>query len=170
MHLAYLMMGHPYGSPYSLDQAWPFIQNNTVALGYPDIVFKAEGVYARLLKRQENSGAEVALGLFPSDQPQKTDMVETNSDGDVSKIVIKQKNSTLRYCWVNAVWTSKFSCFLHDYLAGVIELAGKAGSMEKLAQQEFYVGNVFQAWLDMGTAEDLRRGMRDFESSKELFK
>lgn len=25
IHLAYLMMDHPYGSPYSLDQAWPFI-------------------------------------------------------------------------------------------------------------------------------------------------
>jgi glucose-1-phosphate thymidylyltransferase len=182
--LAYLMMGHPYGSPYSLDQAWPFIQNNRVALGYPDIIFKPEDAYARLLKRQEESGADVALGLFPSDNPQKTDMVETNSEGGVTKIIIKPKSSALRYCWVNAVWTPRFSGFLHDYLAGVIELAGKTGSMEKLAEQEFYVGNVFQAWLeqghpiatetfpdgkwlDIGTADDLRRGMRDFESFQE---
>jgi len=183
IHLAYLMMNHPYGSPYSLDQAWPFIQDHRVALGYPDIISWPEDAYARLLKRQEDSGADVALGLFPSDQPEKTDMVETNSEGDVTKIIIKQKNSTLRNCWVNAVWTPKFSGFLHDYLAGVIEQARESGSMDKLAEREFYVGNVLQAWLDqgnkiatetfpdgkyldLGTAEDLRRGMRDFESSR----
>ena len=104
VHLAYLMVGHPYGSPYSLDQAWPFIKNNRVALGFPDIIVKPGNTYAKLLKRQENSGVDVVLGLFPSDQPQKTDMVATNSEDDVTKIVIKPKNSTLRFCWVNAVW------------------------------------------------------------------
>jgi glucose-1-phosphate thymidylyltransferase len=185
IHLAYLMMNHPYGSPYSLDQAWPFIQNNRVAMGYPDILINPEDAYVRLLKRQENSEAEVVLGLFPSDQPAKTDMVETNSAGDVTKFIIKQKNSSLRHCWVNAVWTPRFSRFLHDHLAGIIEQAKKTGSMASLAEQEFYVGNVFQAWLDqghsiatetfpegkwrdVGTSDDLRRGMRDFESSQEF--
>ncbi len=179
VHLAYLMMNHPYGSPYSLDQAWPFIKDKRVALGFPDIIFDLEDAYVRLLKRQENSGTDVVLGLLPADQPQKSDMVETNSQGDVTRIIIKPKSSALRYCWVNAVWTPRFTCFLHDYLASVIERARKSGSMEKLAEQEFYVGNVLQAWLDqghaiatetfpdikwldIGTAKDLRRGMRDF--------
>ncbi len=183
IHLAYLMMNHPYGSPYSLDQAWPFIQNDRVALGYPDILFKPENAYTKLLKRQESSGDDVVLGLFPADNPQKTDMIETNSQGDVTNIIIKPKTSTLRHCWLNAVWTPRFSNFLHDYLAGVIGQARETGSMEKLAEREFYVGNVFQAWLDqghsiatetfpegkwrdIGTVEDLRRGMRDFESSQ----
>jgi glucose-1-phosphate thymidylyltransferase len=184
VHLAYLMMNHPYGSPYSLDQAWPFIKKNRVALGFPDIIFELEDAYVRLLKRQEISGADVALGLLPADQPQKSDMVETNSQGDVTRIIIKPKSSTLRTCWVNAVWTPRFTCFLHDHLASVIERARKSGSMEKLAEQEFYVGNVLQAWLDeghsiatetfpdgkwldIGTAKDLRRGMRDFGFSDE---
>ena len=127
------MMSHPYGSPYSLDQAWPFIKDNRVALGFPDIIFELEDAYVRLLKRQESSGADVVLGLLPADQPQKSDMVETDSKGDVTKIIIKPKSSTLRNCWVNAVWTPRFSCFLHDHLASVIGKARKSGAMEKLA-------------------------------------
>lgn len=49
-----------------------------------------------MLKRQGNSEAEVVLGLFPSDQPEKTDMVETNSAGDVTNFIIKQNKSSLR--------------------------------------------------------------------------
>src|SRR5262245_55704587 len=39
MHLAYLLMGRPFGPPYTLDQAYPFLQNALVAFGFPDILF-----------------------------------------------------------------------------------------------------------------------------------
>jgi len=40
MHLGYLIMGLPYGVPYTLDQAYPFVQDTLVALGFPDILFQ----------------------------------------------------------------------------------------------------------------------------------
>jgi glucose-1-phosphate thymidylyltransferase len=175
-HLAYLMMGHPFGSPFSLDQAWSFVQKNRVALGFPDIIFRPEDAYSRLLEHQEDLKADIVLGLFPTDRPQKWDMVETNSQGQVTQIIIKPQHSALRHCWVNAIWTPKFSAFLHDYLAGVVRHARETDSLKQLADQEFYVGNVIQAWmavgfpvesvtfsegncLDIGTPEDLSRGM-----------
>ena len=39
MDIGYLMMGRPYGPPYTLDQAYPFIRNSRVAFGFPDIFF-----------------------------------------------------------------------------------------------------------------------------------
>jgi glucose-1-phosphate thymidylyltransferase len=173
--LAYLMMGYPFGSPFSLDQAWPFVQKNRVALGFPDIIFQPEDAYSRLLEHQERLKADIVLGLFPTDRPQKTDMVETNRQGQVTQIFIKPQHSTLRHCWMNAVWTPKFSAFLHDYLAGVVKHARETDSLKQLAGQEFYVGKVVQAWmaagfpvesvtfpegscLDIGTPEDLLRG------------
>ena len=76
---------------------------------------------------------------------------------------------------MNAVWTPKFSAILHDYLAGVVRHAEETDSLKQLADQEFYVGRVIQAWmtegfpvesvtfsegsfLDIGTPEDLLRG------------
>ena len=35
LHLAYLMMGVPFGVPFTLDQAYPFVRNATVAFGFP---------------------------------------------------------------------------------------------------------------------------------------
>src|SRR4051812_42776304 len=34
MHLAYLMMRQPFGTPFSLDQAYPFVREAIVALSF----------------------------------------------------------------------------------------------------------------------------------------
>jgi len=39
MHLAYLMLGVPFGVPYTVDQAYPFVKENLVAFGFPDVLF-----------------------------------------------------------------------------------------------------------------------------------
>jgi glucose-1-phosphate thymidylyltransferase len=41
-HLAYLMMGLPYGVPYTIDQAYHFVKDAVIAFGFPDMVFDAE--------------------------------------------------------------------------------------------------------------------------------
>ena len=179
MHLAYLMMGHPFGSPFSIDQAFPFIENNRIALGYPDVLLKPNDAYGTLLDRQERTGADVVLGLFPTDNPKKTDMVETDAAGRVTQINIKPDRSTPGTCWVMAVWTPQFTRYLHDHLARLVQAARKTGAMDKLENREFYVGNVLQAWLaeglpveaetfpggrwlDIGTPQDLARARLDF--------
>jgi glucose-1-phosphate thymidylyltransferase len=65
MNLAYLMMDLPFGVPYTLDQAYPFVKDNLVALGFPDILFRPDDAYMKLLSKQEESGADI-VGLFPS--------------------------------------------------------------------------------------------------------
>ena len=42
MHLAYLILGVPFGVPFTLDQAYPFVRNATVAFGFPDMLFDPE--------------------------------------------------------------------------------------------------------------------------------
>ena len=69
MHLAYLIMNLPFGAPYTIDQAYPYIKDAIIALGYPDIYFEGEDAFARLLSRRAESGADVVVGSFPGDQP-----------------------------------------------------------------------------------------------------
>ena len=78
VNLAYLMMGLPFGTAYSLDQAYPFLPDAIVAFGFPDIVFSPADAYKKLLRRQATTGDDVVLGLFPAREPGKVDIVEVD--------------------------------------------------------------------------------------------
>ena len=69
MHLAYLMMGLPFGVPYTLDQAYPFLQDALVALGFPDMIVEPDYAFVRLLAKREEVNADIVLGLFSALQP-----------------------------------------------------------------------------------------------------
>ncbi len=96
MHIAYLMRNLPYGVPFTLDQAYPFLEDKMVALGWPDIILQGENEYQQLVDCQNVTNADVVLGLFPADRPEKVDMVELDDRGRVKEIVIKPKKTRLR--------------------------------------------------------------------------
>ncbi|MGH8502045.1 MAG: nucleotidyltransferase family protein [Gammaproteobacteria bacterium] len=143
MDLAYLMMGAPFGAPYTLDQAWPFVRDARIALGFPDILFEPADAYARLLAHQSSTGAEVVLGLFPAARPHNCDMVALGAQGQVRQIVIKPAATELRYTWMIAVWTPVFTQFMHAHLVGLLD-------RQSLAARELFVGDVLQAAIDAG--------------------
>jgi glucose-1-phosphate thymidylyltransferase len=155
INIAYLIMRHPYGSPFTLDQAFPFIKKKRVALGFPDIQFSPNNIYQRLLAQQEKSHADIVLGLFIPSNPRKFDMVDCSKGGLVSNIVIKPPQTNLKYAWICAVWMPSFSRFMHEYLAKVI------AETKPENNPEIYVGTVMQAALKKGikiTAEVLPNG------------
>lgn len=116
LHLAYLTVHVPFGVPFSLNQAYPFIQGATVLLGFPDILFGPEDAYSRLLQRLENRGADVVLGLFPTDQPEKVGVVDFDETGRVLGIYEKSTFTHLPYMWAIAVWQPCFTDFLHQFV------------------------------------------------------
>jgi glucose-1-phosphate thymidylyltransferase len=170
MHLGYLVLGLLYGVPYSLDQARPFVENARVALGFPDILLEPGDVYGRLLAHQLRTEADVVLGLFPCDRPEKAGMVAFDpNSGLVEQIIEKPKKTDLRFMWATALWTPTFTEFLHDYVVEH-ELTIQAGHLEAIP--ELPIGDVIQAaiadglrveaevfdqgtYLDIGTPEDL---------------
>lgn len=183
MSLGYLMMGLPFGVPYTLDQAYLFVQKAIVVLGFPDILFQPDDVFTKLLVRQVTSKADVVLGLFPTAQPQKAGMVDFDTEGRVRLIKEKPKQTDLRYMWGVAVWTPVFTSFLHEYLVTIEanRQQNQAGNYPS-KEQELAIGDVIQAaintglqvqaevfangeYLDIGTSEDLVRAVRRFALS-----
>jgi glucose-1-phosphate thymidylyltransferase len=169
MHLAYLMMGLPYGVPYTIDQAYHFVKDAVIAFGFPDMVFDAEDAFVKLLSRHAVDDVEVVLGIFPADRPQKVDMVDLDKAGQVKQIIIKPQETKLRYTWGIAVWTPGFTRFMHEYLASIRESAEE--------QSELFLGEVFNAaiqeglrvegvlisdkpYLDIGTGDDLLEAVK----------
>jgi glucose-1-phosphate thymidylyltransferase len=154
MHLAYLMMRLPFGAPYTLDQAYPFVQNAIIAFGFPDVIFQPKDAFVQLLDRQAATKVDIVLGLFPTDQPHKVDMVDFDDHGRVSRIDIKPLQTDLHYTWMIAIWTPVFTSFMHEYLVNTIQEANKKSSINTLGQREIFIGDVIQAAIDNGFLVD----------------
>ncbi|MFH1932398.1 MAG: dTDP-glucose pyrophosphorylase [Pseudomonadota bacterium] len=179
MHLAYLIMGLPFGVPYTLDQAYPFVHDAMVVFGFPDIIFQPDDAFVTLLAKQSESDADVVLGLFPAHQPHKMDMVDLDVNGRIRGIQIKSGQTHLRHTWIIAIWTPAFTRFMHDYVSDLKRPndKDKAGTNAK-EQPELFVGDIIQAainnndiqidtvlfsdgsYLDIGTPEDMVRAVQ----------
>jgi len=179
MHLAYLMLDLSFGVPYTLNQAFPFIKEATVALGFPDMIFYPEEAFVTLLAKQKESHADLVLGLFPALHPHKTDMVEVDENGRIRSITIKPAQTQLAFAWEIAVWTPLFSGFMHEYILSRQGRVNKdnVGSNPNEPQNELHVGDVIQAalqsnmvvdavtfqdgdCLDIGTPEDMLNALQ----------
>lgn len=169
MRLAYLLVTVSFGAPYTLDQAYPFVRDAVIVLGFPDILFQPDDAFKLLLARQTASDADVVLGLFPADRPQKVDMVDLDESGRIRQIVIKPRQTHLYYTWGIAVWKPTFTHFLHEYV--------NTRKHSATVQPELFIGDVIQAaiheglyvealevsklpFLDIGTPEDLLQAIK----------
>ncbi len=151
IHLAYLMMREPFGPPYTLDQAYPFVEDALVVFGFPDILFQPDDTFVHLLSRQSSTQADIVLALFPAHDPTQMDMVDIDDQGRVRSIHLKPQQTPFHYAWICAVWTPVFTRFMHDYLAPTQTepFQTDAGSYES-ERPELSVGAVIQAAIQKG--------------------
>lgn len=142
MHIGYLITTVLWGAPYTLDQAYPFVRDHLVALGFPDILFFSDDAYERLIAHQTRTRADVVLGLFPADRPATMDVVEVGANERIKEIRSKPARTTLTRTWGIALWTPSFTAFLHEYLARRPAPAG--------TETELSIGEVVQAGISEG--------------------
>ena len=69
MALAYLMTDLPYGVPFTLDSAFPFLKNKRVLFGFPDIILQPDDVYLRLIGSNACEQGRYCPGPLFSRQP-----------------------------------------------------------------------------------------------------
>lgn len=179
--LAYLTIDLSFGVPYTLDQAYPFVRNKLVAMGFPDVLLKPQNSFVRLLKKQMETNSDVVLGLYRTDHPHKMDVVDLKKDGSIKSISVKPSKSSkakLRYAWQTAVWKPVFTEYLHSFVAEHKKRFIANSSIEaKEKAQELFVGDVLKAaikdklninsvmfskgnCLDIGTSEDLIKALQ----------
>jgi glucose-1-phosphate thymidylyltransferase len=185
IHIGYLIMDQPFGVPFTLDQAYPYSKNARITFGFPDILFEPEDAFTQLLSKQQHTGADIVLGLFEAQNPQKMDMVELDHRGNICNIDIKPDSTELCYTWIIAVWTPRFTEFMHKFV-----LKYQKGSTAQIDSnpkpQEVFVGDVIQAavhtdikiekvifkgseYIDIGTPDDLAKAVqRGFKQQEEV--
>ncbi len=175
INISYLIMDLPYGTPFTLNQAYPFTKGKYIALGYPDIVFEPVNAFNRIKEKITETDADIVLGLFQIDNYSSWDMIEFDNKTRIKNIIIKQDRPDLKYGWTIALWNPTFWEFMHDYIQNIISCGGNGKVMlENKQSRELYPGDIFMEAikaglkaesvifedgksLDIGTPEDLAR-------------
>lgn len=176
VNFCYHIAKYGYGVPFTINQAYPFIKNKLVVLGFPDILFEPHNAFNYLLDKLNEHETSVVLGIIPVDNPESWDMVEVDKDGFVSKIHIKPKKvKNLKYNWFIAAWKPEFSIFLHNFVESLLHDKTK----NFLDNNELYFGDILNAaiqegmeikyevfpnskCLDIGTVEGLKKSKTFF--------
>ena len=179
LNLAYVVIDGSIGPPDTLDRAYPFIANQTIVFGFPDILFGPDDVFVRLLEELRRTGSDIVLGCFPGDDVRQLDMLDIDERGRIRSIDLKPQSSSLRFTWVCAVWLPAFTRFMHDH----VERERARHAQNALAfqgidpQGDLPVGAVIRAaieqglsvhgltfpdqrFIDIGTPENLIRALR----------
>ena len=143
LRIMYLFDDNLRGMPRSMDLAWPWLQERTVVFGMPDTIFSPSDVYDRMLSRLEEDQADVMLGVFHTDRPQKLCVVRLDGEGKVVHMEDKPTVTDLTIAWGCGCWSPKFSAFMHQFLQeNPIAADGK----------EIVLADIFLAAMEEGLA------------------
>lgn len=168
--ISYHITEYDYGVPFTINQTYPFIKDRIVALGFPDILLKPENAFKKLIcKLKEEKDTVAVLGLFPTKDTKKYDMVDVDKSFAIKDIVIKSTNQNqLNLAWVIGAWKAEFSDFINTFVKNKL----KSETKKELLNNEYYLGDVIKyaiksglniqgvvfndgEFLDIGTLEDL---------------
>lgn len=145
--LAYLMMDLPFGVPYTVNQAFPFIKDSMVIFGFPDIIFQPQNAFKQLLQKQNESKSDIVLGLFSTHPNHKGDMVTLGQDGKLESIQTNPESMDRGYTWIIAAWTPQFTHFLNDYITSH-QRSGNENKTDASPFNELFMGDIFQAAIE----------------------
>jgi glucose-1-phosphate thymidylyltransferase len=169
MDLAYVVQPEPRGIPHALRCARPWLEGADVVFAMPDTIFLPGDALARVHRARVQAGADVMLGVFPTDEPERLGPVEVDASGKVLRVHDKPAEAPARNTWGVASWSPRFTAFCCDWDA----------AREKDARaREGAIGHAFEAaraagldvratafdagrFLDIGTPRGLREALAE---------
>jgi glucose-1-phosphate thymidylyltransferase len=155
LHLAYLMMGLPFGPPFTIDQAYPFLKDDLVLFGFPDILVLPNDAYKTLAEKLKLSEADAILGLHQVEEPECWDMVKIDENGKVLDLVIKKAGyPDYAYGWAIMAWKPAFTEFLHSFVKQLLGKNQQGKIEENGIEREPIISDVVKAAVKSGLTID----------------
>ncbi|MDX1616401.1 MAG: sugar phosphate nucleotidyltransferase [Candidatus Promineifilaceae bacterium] len=116
LSLTYLYQQRLRGMPFALDLARPWIDQATVLFSMPDTLITPTDAFSRLAKQHRSGRADVTLGLFNTETPEKFGMIQLDAEGQPVDFIDKPKKTDLQLMWGMAIWSPTFTTFMSEYL------------------------------------------------------
>lgn len=167
LSLAYLVQPEPRGLPNAVKWARPWLGTSDVVFAMPDTIVLPADALRRVQERRVETGADVTLGVFPADEPERLGPVELGPDGSVLRILDKPGHREVKTTWGLVSWSGSFTGFCAEWE----EQGGRIGPGEPS------LGHVFEAarlaglrvnacffetglYLDIGTPKGLHTALK----------
>ena len=115
--LAYVVRSVPRGLADALDATHAWTRDRDVCLSLPDTLIAPDDALARVVAELRGSGADLVLGVFPTEHPEQLGPVRIADDGRVLEVLDKPAKSDVRNTWGIAAWSPRFTALLHDAVA-----------------------------------------------------
>ena len=96
--IAVVLSEPPFVTASLLEGMHGIADDAVVLTGFPDTLWEPIDAFERLVD-EVRSGADIALGLFETAEPHRCDIVETDADGTVTRIVVKPAEPTATLTW-----------------------------------------------------------------------
>jgi len=167
LSLAYLVQPEPLGLPHALRCAAPWLGDADVVFALPDTIVLPSNALQEVEERRVRAGADLALGVFPVEEPERLGPVEVGPEGDVDRILDKPGHRAVMNSWGVASWSATFTRFCAEWdekgtagpgreraLGHAFEAARQAGL--RVVARRFESG----LFLDIGTPSGLRRALQ----------
>jgi len=161
--LLYVVIEESAGVPWTLDRAYPFVRESNIVMGFPDILIRPTTLYGQMLEKLLAGRTDVVLGVMPTGNPSKVDIVEITDDGKVDCIRPKPDGLSTATAWIAAAWRPSFTEYMHEFLMDRPD--------DIAEERELYLGDILAAslaeldvcavvcdeghFIDIGTPEDL---------------
>ncbi len=168
-NITYLYQEEPRGMPEALMLANGWCDDaDTIIFGMPDTIIEPDNAFVDLLAYHQQSNADLTLGLFKTDLPQKFGMVAIDDDNNVLYTIDKPKESDLTLMWGCACWNRSFNDLIREHIH-----ANENNSRENV------LGDVFNLalerkmnvkgleikggqYIDIGTSDELDAALKKF--------
>lgn len=113
--LAYVVRGVPRGLADAIDATHGWLADRDVCLALPDTLIEPADALAQVGALLATSGADLVLGVFPTDRPEQLGPVRVDEGGRVREVTDKPARvpDDMRNTWGIAAWTPRFGALLH---------------------------------------------------------
>jgi glucose-1-phosphate thymidylyltransferase len=114
--LAYVVRQVPRGLADAIDATYAWTADRDVCLALPDTLIEPADALARIGSTLASTGADLVLGVFPTDRPEQLGPVRIEADGRVREVQDKpaKADDDMRNTWGIAAWSPRFGALLHE--------------------------------------------------------
>jgi glucose-1-phosphate thymidylyltransferase len=165
VNLGYIVQTEARGLTHVVRIARPWLRDADVIFALPDTVLFPRHALAELHTARVAAKADLALGVFPTHEPERLAPVEIAADGRVLAIHDKPAVAPAKNTWGVLSWSARFTDFCAEWDADrSAESEGILSHAMEAARAAGYpvIARVFEdgVFRDVGTPEGLASTMR----------